>query len=72
MMTFGVTRQGDMTGLNVHILSTNSRYIKQKQPKVKIGKSTSIVGDFFDKALLFETETMMGQKKTKQGQYGSR
>lgn len=51
-MTLGVIQQGDMITLNVYILNTTSKYIKQQMTELKIalGKFTIMVGDF-DKAL---------------------
>lgn len=47
-MASGVIQQGDMTALNMYILNTTSKYVKQKlmELKIGIGKFTIIAGDF--------------------------
>lgn len=64
-MTLGVIQQGDMITLNVYILNTTSKYIKQQMTELKIalGKFTIMVGDF-DKAL-FVTDRISEQRKKK-------
>lgn len=51
-MILGVIQQGYMIALNVYILNTTSKYIKQQMTELKIalGKFTIIAGNF-DKAL---------------------
>lgn len=48
IMASGVIQQGDMTALNMYILNTTSKYVKQKlmELKIGIGKFTIIAGDF--------------------------
>lgn len=51
-----------MTVLNVCTLNTTSKYIKQKELKIGVGKFTIIVRDS-DKALSLNCNRMSGQKK---------